>query len=69
MVKKYIALFLTGIMVVSMVTVCKKKSNPADNESVSTTMEDIKEISKTENEEGAKMKQHQNLLQRNLQKM
>lgn len=45
MIKKYMAIMLAGLMLASTVVGCKKNSKPADNESVSTTMEDIKDTS------------------------
>ena len=45
MIKKYMAIMLVGLMLASTVVGCRKNSKPADNESVSTTMEDIKDTS------------------------
>lgn len=45
MIKKYMAIMLAGLMLASTVVGCRKNSKPADNESVSTTMEDIKDTS------------------------
>lgn len=42
MIRKYLAVILSGIVLASIVVGCKKSNKPADNESISTTMEDIK---------------------------
>lgn len=45
MIRKYLAVILSGIVLASIVVGCKKSNKPAGNESVSITMEDVKDTS------------------------